>query len=100
MALTAAADARTPRAPEIRQLLEQYGCGPVQFTGTADALYERHVLFDSVTDPAIGVLCWNSRTEAVPTELARSRSVNRTTMTPLVGKSVAALDLSGCCRKN
>jgi glycogen phosphorylase len=52
MALTAAADSSTPRAPQIRQLLEQYGCGPVQLTGTADALYERHLLFDSITDPA------------------------------------------------
>jgi starch phosphorylase len=52
MAVTAAADARTPRTPQMTQLLEQYGCGPVQFTGTADALYERHLLFDSITDPA------------------------------------------------
>src|SRR5262245_13741014 len=29
-------------------LLEQYGCGPVQFGGTRDGLYERHLLFDSV----------------------------------------------------
>jgi starch phosphorylase len=36
----------------MRQLLEQYGCGSVQFTGAADALYERHLLFDSITDPA------------------------------------------------
>jgi starch phosphorylase len=50
--MTAAADERTPRTPNIGRLLEQYGCGPVQFTGTADALYERHLLFDSVTDPA------------------------------------------------
>jgi glycogen phosphorylase len=52
MAVIAAAGVVTPRAPEIRQLLQQYGCGPVEFTGTADALYERHLLFDSVTDPA------------------------------------------------
>ena len=25
----------------------QYGCGPVQFAGASDALYERHLLFDS-----------------------------------------------------
>src|SRR4030095_4037165 len=25
----------------------QYGCGPVQFSGTDEALYERHLLFDS-----------------------------------------------------
>ena len=25
----------------------QYGCGPVQFAGTDEALYERHLLFDN-----------------------------------------------------
>jgi starch phosphorylase len=33
-------------------LLRQYGCGPVDLTGNADALYERHLLFDNVADPA------------------------------------------------
>jgi starch phosphorylase len=33
-------------------LRRHYGCGPVELTGTADALYERHLLFDNVTDPA------------------------------------------------
>jgi glycogen phosphorylase len=33
------------------EILEQYGCGPIQFTGTSDALYERHLIFDHVTDP-------------------------------------------------
>ncbi|HEU5195859.1 MAG TPA: glycogen/starch/alpha-glucan phosphorylase [Methylomirabilota bacterium] len=32
----------------IDKLIEQYGCGPVRFTGTNDALYERHLTFDSV----------------------------------------------------
>ena len=32
----------------LASLIEQYGCGPVQFTGTDDALYERHLLFDNV----------------------------------------------------
>ena len=32
--------------------LERFGCGPIQFTGTNDALYERHLLFDNVIDPA------------------------------------------------
>jgi len=32
-------------------LLEQYGCGPIQFSGHQDALYERHLLFDDVIDP-------------------------------------------------
>jgi starch phosphorylase len=33
-------------------LIEQYGCGPVQLTGTNDALYERHIVFDDVMDTA------------------------------------------------
>ncbi len=33
-------------------LLEQYGCGPIRFSGHHDALYERHLLFDDVIDPA------------------------------------------------
>jgi starch phosphorylase len=46
------APARTPSVPETQKLLEQYGCGPIQFTGTPDALYERHLLFDNVLDAA------------------------------------------------
>src|SRR5437899_1353532 len=42
----------TPSGPEIQKLLEQYGCGPMQFTGTGDALYERHLMFDNIVDPA------------------------------------------------
>jgi starch phosphorylase len=34
-----------------KTLLGQYGSGPVQFSGTGDALYERHLLFDDVVDP-------------------------------------------------
>jgi glycogen phosphorylase len=36
----------------LAKLREQYGCGPVQFTGTDNALYERHLLFDNVVKPA------------------------------------------------
>src|SRR5215469_1813769 len=35
-----------------RLLNAKYGCGPVQFAGTSEALYERHLLFDSGVDPA------------------------------------------------
>jgi len=35
---------------ELSKLIAQYGCGPIQFTGTPDALYERHLLFDNVVD--------------------------------------------------
>src|SRR5689334_21237517 len=34
---------------DIARLLEQYGCGPIQFTGTGDALFDRHLMFDNVT---------------------------------------------------
>src|SRR5687767_15277689 len=34
--------------PSTEKLLEQYGCGPVQFAGTANGLYERHLIFDNV----------------------------------------------------
>src|ERR1700737_3361276 len=33
-------------------LLEQYGGGPIHFSGSNDALYERHLLFDDVVAPA------------------------------------------------
>src|ERR1700746_800514 len=32
--------------------LEQYGWGPIRTSGHQDALYERHLLFDDVIDPA------------------------------------------------
>jgi glycogen phosphorylase len=32
-------------------LIEQYGCGPVQFSGGDDGLYERHLIFDHVVVP-------------------------------------------------
>src|SRR5205809_6586792 len=46
--------AATPEASlerqKIAKLLDQYVCGPVRFSGTNDALYERHLLFDSAVD--------------------------------------------------
>ena len=35
----------------LKALREQYGCGPLQFAGTSDALYDRHLIFDRVVDP-------------------------------------------------
>ncbi len=35
----------------LNVLREQYGCGPIQFSGTHDALYDRHLLFDRIIDP-------------------------------------------------
>src|SRR5499427_79215 len=40
------------KTPELDELIERYGCGPVQFTGTDDALYERHLIFDNVLEAA------------------------------------------------
>jgi glycogen phosphorylase len=35
-----------------QDLLQQYGCGPIQFSGTNDALCERHLPFDDIVAPA------------------------------------------------
>ena len=35
------------RCPQA-ELLEQYGCGPIQFSGSGNASYERHLVFDNV----------------------------------------------------
>ena len=41
-----------PRRDEAApDLLSQYGCGPIRFSGHDNALYERHLLFDDVIDP-------------------------------------------------
>jgi glycogen phosphorylase len=48
--------APAPRAETSSQVMtalrRQYGCGPVELAGTADALYERHLFFDNVAEPA------------------------------------------------
>src|SRR5271166_5428566 len=49
--LSALAPATAGTAVSVEQLLEQYGCGPIRFSGHDDALYERHLLFDNVIDP-------------------------------------------------
>ena len=52
-------NARMPPKPKVvgidaARLLEQYGCGPIQFMAE-DGLYQRHLHFDNVTDEkAIG----------------------------------------------
>src|SRR5262252_9475037 len=46
-------EATAPRAEGwIADLRRQYGSGPIELTGSADALYERHLLFDNAADPA------------------------------------------------
>src|SRR6266513_602299 len=42
--------ARPTESNQRPKLIEQYGCGPVQLTGTNDALYERHLVFDNVME--------------------------------------------------
>ena len=47
------AAAKRQASPDVERLAIQYGCGPVQFSGTDEALYERHLLFDSGVDLAV-----------------------------------------------
>jgi starch phosphorylase len=35
---------------DLSNLLQQYGCGPIAFTGTDNAFYERHLVFDNVIE--------------------------------------------------
>jgi starch phosphorylase len=41
----------TTKATNTQELLRQYGCGPISFAGTENALYERHLIFDRAIDP-------------------------------------------------
>jgi starch phosphorylase len=49
---------KAPAAPATRHdhnpaaQLKQYGCGPIEFAGTDNGLYERHLLFDNVVKPS------------------------------------------------
>jgi len=44
--------AASPSGSTSVNLPEQYGCGPFRFTGTENALYRRHLLFDNIIDPS------------------------------------------------
>jgi hypothetical protein len=37
-----AMETKGANSPQLEELIKRYGCGPVQFTGTNGALYERH----------------------------------------------------------
>ena len=51
--MSTSATANRPAFPaEAKRLSTKYGCGPVQFSGTDEALYERHLLFDNGVDLA------------------------------------------------
>ena len=43
-----APDTAVPGLPRMDKLLDLYGCGEVRISGTGDALYDRHLLFDNV----------------------------------------------------
>ena len=49
---TVAQHAASRRSPNLSELLEQYGCGPIRVEGTDNALYECHLLFDKAIDLA------------------------------------------------
>ena len=51
------------RSDDSSKLIAQYGCGPVKFTGTDEALYERHLFFDNVV--AVTQVSLRERFEAV-----------------------------------
>jgi starch phosphorylase len=63
-------------APDMSKFLQQYGCGPIQFTGTGDALYERHLMFDNVAD--LLALGPRERYEAVARSGRRRHTSGRT----------------------
>ncbi len=54
---------RTPEEWRVSELLKQYGCGPIPFVGSENALYERHLVFDRVIDPKVATA--RERFEAV-----------------------------------
>ena len=45
-----AASPKTATSDLISKLIAQYGCGPIKFSGTDEAFYERHLLFDNIVD--------------------------------------------------
>jgi starch phosphorylase len=47
----------------ISRLRHQYGCGPIEFAGMDEALYERHLLFDNVV--ALAAAGLRERFEAI-----------------------------------
>src|SRR5271156_1361241 len=45
-----AVSSKIATSDSISKLIAQYGCDTVKFTGTEEALYERHLLFDNIVD--------------------------------------------------
>ena len=46
--IEASAKSHVSEPAPSRALLRQYGCGPIEFSGSDVALYDRHLLFDNV----------------------------------------------------
>jgi starch phosphorylase len=44
--------ATSSKSDAMAKLRSQYGSGPIDLAGTENALYERHLVFDNVVDPA------------------------------------------------
>src|SRR5215472_12189581 len=42
--------AQIATSDDVMNLLQQYGCGPIALAGTANSLYERHLVFDNALD--------------------------------------------------
>src|SRR6266446_9787359 len=53
---TGAAPAAHSEPDAVSHLLARYGCGSVQFAGTENSFYERHLLFDRAIDPRAATL--------------------------------------------
>ena len=60
--------------PDITKLMKQYGCGPIQFSGTDNALYERHLIFDNVVDVTAADVRMSFEAIAHADDLAHFRS--------------------------
>src|SRR5499427_9214874 len=54
---TTIARAPSSSALQTSELMRQYGCGPIPFVGTENALYERHLVFDRAIDPKVARVC-------------------------------------------
>ena len=44
---------QTTKTANVSELLQRYGSGAIPFVGAADALYERHLVFDRAIDPKV-----------------------------------------------
>jgi starch phosphorylase len=57
---------RRTRAVSVDELLRQYECDAVKFSGDPNASYERHLLFDQVVEPDAATLRERFRRWRVP----------------------------------